>query len=166
MKPTSLPKKIMRCLSIFWSNYLDLSNMYLRISLRNFEEFSGSPKTAKMPHILTNWRVQRNWTDLERENHPHVLTDENLSNSAKFRIHLQSLDYYRWVNCNFFQDCIRFSVDRKERILLNMYLRISLRNFEEFSGSPKTAKMPHILTNWRFQRNWIDLERSWLLEMS
>ena len=108
MKPTSLPKKIMRCLSIFWSNYLDLSNMYLRISLRNFEEFSGSPKTAKMPHILTNWRVQRNWTDLERENHPHVLTDENLSNSAKFRIHLQSLDYYRWVNCNFFQDCIRF----------------------------------------------------------
>ena len=74
-----------------------LLNMYLRISLRNFEEFSGSPKTAKMPHILTNWRFQRNWIDLERENHPHVLTDENLSNSAKFRIHLQSLDYYRWV---------------------------------------------------------------------
>ena len=28
-------------------------NMYLRISLRYFEEFSGSPKTAKIPHILT-----------------------------------------------------------------------------------------------------------------
>ena len=97
MKPNSLPKNIMWCLSIFLSDCSDLSNMYLRISLRNFEEFSGSPKTAKMPHILTNWRVQRNWTDLERENHPHVLTDENLSNSAKFRIHLQSLDYYRWV---------------------------------------------------------------------
>ena len=60
--------------------------MYLRISLRNFEEFSGSPKTAKMPHILTNWRVQRNWTDLERENHPHVLTDENLSNQGLLKL--------------------------------------------------------------------------------
>ena len=44
--------------------------MYLRISSRNIEEFSGSPKTAKMPHILTNLRLQRNWKDFERENHP------------------------------------------------------------------------------------------------
>jgi hypothetical protein len=49
--------------------------------------------------------------------------------------------------CDFKVEFIK-KLRRKGKDLLNMYLRISLRNFEEFSGSPKTAKMPHILTNF------------------
>ena len=52
-------------------------------------------------------------------------------------------------------------LDRKERILLNMYLRISLRNIEEFSGSPKTAKIPHILIDQL--KNSKKLDRSWTI---